>query len=188
MDHPVDVFGLSYGGAIAAAIARDAKDRVAQVLLAAPHVRSQARDYMGEAAWKLANSPWNPWGHSMYRAAAKATLAQAFGVSDLFKEHPAEFTEALFRLSMGIDRNELQDSTQGFSNLHILVAAEDPASPLVHNHAATEAAESGSLTLAPETMKSVHDLVSADPDFVVRWVTERLNPERLPNLPAPAAG
>lgn len=183
---PVDIFGLSYGGAIAAATARDAGERVAELLLVAPHVRSHARDYMGEAAWKLATSPWNPWGNTMYRAAAKATLSSTFGVSDLFKEHPAAFTEALFRLSMGIDQNELAKTTQGLKNVNILVAAKDSASPLVHNQSAVEAAAEGKLTLAPEALAEQHDLVSADPGLIVRWVTERLNPERLPRLPSPA--
>lgn len=183
---PVDIFGLSYGGAIAAATARDAGERVANVLLVAPHVRSHARDYMGDAAWKLATSPWNPWGNTMYRAAAKSTLSSTFGVSDLFKEHPAAFTEALFRLSMGIDQNELAHSTQGQKNVHLLVAEQDPTSPLVHNQAAVAASDGGTLTLAPPELANQHDLVSADPDLIVRWVTERLNPERLQELSAPA--
>lgn len=180
---PVDILGLSYGGAIAAATKREAPDRIRETLLVAPHVRSQAKELMGVAAWQLANSPWNPFGHSMYRTAAKATLAKAFGGLELFKDHPGAFSEALFRLSMGIDKNELADVTQGMENLHILVAGKDRASPLVHNQAAIDAADGGSLTVAPEAVEDEHDLVGESPELVVRWVTERLNPERLEKLP-----
>lgn len=179
VDEPVDIFGLSYGGAIAAATERDHGSRIENVLLVAPHVRSQARDEMGELTWQMmANNPWNPMGNTMYRSAAKSTLAKAFGVPELFKDHPQAFPEALFRLSMGIDKNELDRTTRGSENVHVLVAEGDGASPLAYNQKAVDAAGSGSLTVAPDSFKGQHDLVSASPELVVMWVTAKLNPER----------
>lgn len=182
---PVDIFGLSYGGAIATATARDHGDRIGKTVIVAPHTRSQGRDEMGEMAWQMTvNNPWNPMGSSMYRSAAKSTLAKAFGVPELFKDHPAAFPEALFRLSMGIDKNELDRSSRGVDEFHVLVAEGDGASPLQYNDKAVKAAKSGSLTKAPESMKGKHDLVSASPEFVISWVTSKLSPERQTDVDA----
>lgn len=175
---PVDVFGLSYGGAIAAATAKLHPERIDNALLVASHTRSQARAQMGEAAWRIATSPWNPWGNMMYRATAKSVLSQAYGNPELFRDHPGAFGEALFRLSMGIDQNELERTTEGVENVHVLVAEGDSASPVAINREAVEAAESGSVTVAPDELRGKHDLVSADPERVVSWVTSKLDPER----------
>jgi pimeloyl-ACP methyl ester carboxylesterase len=174
----VDIFGLSYGGAIATATARDHSDRIGSTVIVAPHTRSQARDDMGDMAWQMVNNPWNPMGASMYRSAAKSTLANAFAVPELFKKHPDAFPEALLRLSMGIDKNELDASSAGVDHFHVLVAEGDGASPLAYNKKAVDAAKSGSLTKAPNALKGQHDLVSASPEFVVSWVTSKLSPER----------
>ena len=138
-----------------------------------------ARAQMGEAAWQMAvNNPWNPWGLSMYRSAAKATLGHGFGQREIFKAHPGAFHEALFRLAMGVDKNELEDTVAGVKNVHVLVAEDDGASPLKYNVAAAEGSPGGSFTQAPDALKGQHDLVSADPDMLVRWVNEKLSPER----------
>lgn len=175
---PVDVFGLSYGGAIAAATAKLHPDRIDNALLVASHSRSQARAQMGEAAWKMATSPWNPWGNMMYRSAAKSVLAKSYGNPELFKDHPGAFGDALFRLSMGIDNNELERTTRGVDNVHVLVAEGDTASPVEINREAVAAAKSGSVTVAPEELTGKHDLVSADPEHVVSWVNAKLTPDR----------
>lgn len=179
---PVDIFGLSYGGAIAAATARDAPDRIAHTLLVAPHVRSQARTSYGDGAWATMNSPWNPWGRQMYLAAARATLKSGFGVPPMFEKHPSKYIDALMALTMGIDGNELEDTTKGVKNVHILVAEDDGASPLRYNELAAEEAIGGSLTQAPDALKGQHDLLSAAPETVMEWVTATLNPDRLPQV------
>jgi pimeloyl-ACP methyl ester carboxylesterase len=171
---PVDIFGLSYGGAIAAATERDHPNRIETVLLAAPHTKSQARDSMGEGSWQMMNSAWNPMGQSMYRSAAKSALAKAFAVPELFKDHKDAFPEALFRLSIGIDRNELKETVRGLENIHVLVAPGDGASPPKDNEAAVKNARSGTFELAPKALEGQHDIVSASPELIVDWVGRKL--------------
>jgi pimeloyl-ACP methyl ester carboxylesterase len=179
---PVDIFGLSYGGAIAAATKRDHPDRIDQALLAAPHVQSEARAKLGPMGWAMLHNPWNFMGMSMYRAAAKSTLSNAFGTPPLFKDHPGAFAEALFRLSMGIDDNELYRTLAGVKGVHILAVPGDSASPPALDEKAVKAAHHGELTMAPDAFNGMHDIVSASPELVVMWVTQTLNPDRLPDV------
>lgn len=166
----VDMAGLSYGGAVVAAMKRDQPERVGQAMLIAPHVRSAARFNGGEALWQLQNS--NPLGRLSYRAGTQALLNTVFGLFSTSREHPVQFLKGVGALTAGVDRLELDQTVAGKPNVHVLVAENDPISPPSFNRQAVEAAGPGStFTLAPKELKGKHDLIDAGLPQVARWVS-----------------
>ncbi len=166
----VSVAGLSYGGAIAADCRRLAPERFSKAMLVAPYIESAAKN---EPMVKMMrNNPWNPFGESWYRSAAKSTLAKTFDYQpEVFKKHPGAFHEGLFRLTMGLEKFELKDAVKDQTDIHFLIVPEDGASSPEGNVLALKGVKTGSVLFAPEQDKGKHDLVRGDPAFVAAWMT-----------------
>jgi pimeloyl-ACP methyl ester carboxylesterase len=166
---PVDVAGLSYGGAVAAALKKNHPERVNQTFLIAPHVRSVSRFDGREGSWQLAQS--NPVGRLAYRASSQALLNATFALFSTFREHPVEFLKGVGELTHGVDRLQLENTVAGQEDVHILVAEGDRISPPKYNRKAIEAAGRGStLTMAPDSLRGQHDLIRAGLPEVAKWI------------------
>lgn len=167
---PVGLAGLSYGGAIAAQAEKMFPDRFNKVMLVAPYVESQGKS---SPYYAMMNNPWNPWGASMYRSATKSTLESLFpNVPTVLKGSPGAFHEGLFRLTMGLEDFELDDTVKGMKDVHFLVVPGDTASPAEGDKAAFSGAKTGSFTMAPKSETGHHDLVRANGSLVASWIAD----------------
>lgn len=167
---PVGIAGLSYGGAIAAQAEKMFPDRFNKVMLIAPYVESAGKS---SPYYSMMNNPWNPWGASMYRSSTKASLEQLFpNVPTVLQPHPGAFHEGLFRLTMGLEDFELDETVKGMEDVHFLVVPRDTASSPAGNEAAFKGAKTGSYTMAPPSEAGNHDLVRANGSLVASWVAD----------------
>jgi pimeloyl-ACP methyl ester carboxylesterase len=167
---PVGVAGLSYGGAIAAQAEKMFPDRFDKVMLVAPYVESKGRT---SPYYAMMNNPWNPWGASMYRSATKSTLASMFPTPPtVLAGNKDAFHEGLFRLTMGLEDFELDDTVKGMKDVHFLVVPSDSASPPEANKAAFKGVSTGSFTSAPRSEAGNHDLVRANGSLVASWIAD----------------
>lgn len=167
---PVGIAGLSYGGAIAAQAEKMYPDRFDKVMLIAPYVESQGKS---SPYYAMMNNPWNPWGTMMYRSSTKTALESLFpNVPTVLQPHRGAFHEALFRLTMGLEDFELDDTVKGMEDVHFLVVPEDTASPPDADKAAFKGARTGSFTSAPRSEAGNHDLVRANGSLVASWVAD----------------
>lgn len=173
---PVHVFGLSYGGMIAALTKQAHPDRIGKLMLCAPYVHAlSAGDPVRDVARAMLMNPFNPMGSMMYRAATRAVLAPGTAtVPPALLPYAPMYGEALYRLSMGLEQYRLEDVVKGMPDVHVLSAPADPMSPPVSSWAAYEGAESGSYTLAPWHLTMQHDLVRMAPTVVRRFIDEAL--------------
>lgn len=167
---PVGVAGLSYGGAIAAEAEKRYPDRFNKVMLIAPFVESQGKS---SPYYAMMNNPWNPWGATMYRSATKSTLEKLFpNVPTVLQPHGGAFHEGLFRLTMGLEDFELDETVKGMKDVHFLVVPKDTASSPEGNKAAWKGAKTGSFTMAPPSEAGNHDLVRANGSLVASWIAD----------------
>jgi pimeloyl-ACP methyl ester carboxylesterase len=167
---PVGIAGLSYGGAIAAEAEKLYPDRFNKVMLIAPFVESQGKSspYYG-----MMNNPWNPWGGMMYRSATKSALENLFPAPPtVLQPYRGAFHEGLFRLTMGLEDFELDDTVKGMKDVHFLVVPQDSASSPEGNKAAWKGASTGSFTMAPPSEAGHHDLVRANGSLVASWIAD----------------
>lgn len=168
---PVGVLGLSYGGAIAAQAEKQYPNRFNKVMLVAPYVKSEGKSspYYN----MMMNNPWNPFGPSMYRAAAKSTLEKTFNYEpEVLQKFPGAFHEGLLRLSMGLEDFELADVVKGMEDVHWLVVPGDGASDPNQNAEAFKGAKTGSFVMAPNTDAGKHDLIRGDGALVATWAAD----------------
>jgi pimeloyl-ACP methyl ester carboxylesterase len=167
---PVGLAGLSYGGAIAAQAEKMFPDRFNKVMLVAPFVESQGKS---SPYYSMMNNPWNPWGASMYRSSTKSALERLFpNVPTVLQPHRGAFHEGLFRLTMGLEDFELDDTVKGMEDVHFLVVPKDGASSPEGNKAAFKGARTGSFTMAPPSEAGNHDLVRANGSLVASWIAD----------------
>lgn len=163
----VNIAGLSYGGAIAAQVEKMFPDRIKNVMLIAPYTESQ---------FKGMENPWNPWGAGMFRGAVKAELMKLFPVApDVLSKNLGQYHEALYRLTMGLNDFELDQTVKGMDNVHWLVVPEDGASPPLDNAEAYVGVKTGSFTSAPESEAGNHNLVAANSKLVAKWMGDVAN-------------
>lgn len=171
----VSVAGLSYGGAIAAAVKQADPKRIDKVLLVAPYVETQAKgDPKIDMYRTMMRNPFNPWGQAMYRSAMRSSLANTFGVPEMFNKCPDKFHDALYRLSYGLEDYNLRGVVKNMQGVHMLVVPEDGASPPDWNKQAFAGVKNGSFMMAADEDKGHHDLVGHNPAFVAAWMDHAL--------------
>lgn len=170
VSEPVGIAGLSYGGAIAAQAEKMFPDRFSKVMLVAPYVESTGKQ---SPMYGMMNNPWNPFGQQMYRSATRTMLEQLFPVQPkVLQPFPGAFYDGLYRLTMGLEDFELDDTVKGMDDVHFLVVPEDTASPPAGNAKAFKGAHTGTFTSAPSTEAGNHDLVRANGQLVATWISD----------------
>ena len=85
---------------------------------------------------------------------------------------PGAFYDGLYRLTMGLEDFELDDTVKGMDDVHFLVVPDDSASPPEGNARAFQGAHTGTFTSAPQTEAGNHDLVRANGQLVATWIAD----------------
>lgn len=186
---PVHIFGLSYGGMIAALTKKAHPDRVGKLMLCAPYVHSLSEgDPVRDTARAMLMNPFNPMGSMLYRAATRAVLAAGTATAPpALMPYAPMYGEALYRLSIGLEGYRLADTVKGMSAVNVLSAPADPMSPPPSSRAAYDGAASGSYTLAPWHLTMQHDLVRMAPSLVRTFIDKSLGAGDVPALAPPGA-
>lgn len=170
VNDPVGIAGLSYGGAIAAQAEKMFPERFSKVMLIAPYVESAGKK---SPMYAMMNNPWNPFGAQMYRSAARTMLQQLFPAQpQVLQAYPGAFYDGLYRLTMGLEDFELDDTVKGMDDVHFLVVPEDTASPPEGNAKAYQGAHTATFTSAPASEAGNHDLVRANGQLVATWISD----------------
>lgn len=169
---PVILVGLSYGGGIAALVAKKRPDLIKNLALVGPFVVDLAELNPVTSSFN-AFARFNPMANMMMQSHRKNFLTNSFTpfLPPYLKDKPDVYFDALFELSEGIRSHDLRKILKDIEvQTDILYGAKDRAinpSYFVESFNQLTADQKGRLT---ELEEAPHDLIASHPTFVAQWL------------------
>ncbi len=175
--NPINILGVSYGGAIAAMAVKKRPTLFNNLLLVVPYIAEI--DFY--SIFRL-----NPFFDAYRDSLIKKVLTDKFLLDDILKgeieskyridisnNFQSEYLEALFRLTKGLEKLDLRQIFQDIhTKVHLLVKKDDPeVSNSLHEEAWRRLSinSQGSFTITDE---GDHSLIDSAPPTTARWVHE----------------
>jgi pimeloyl-ACP methyl ester carboxylesterase len=172
----VIIVGLSYGGAVAAQVAKMRPDLVKRLMLVGPYVRDlkyTSPQFAEIPGWNIFASAqvWNP----MYHLSRSQALESGFmklipGPMMIFRDY---YLEGVNKLSDGVYRFDLTDVLKEVTvKTDILYGQKEDFIHPKFFHQSWEALPKPSRGNLVELQGGLHDLVTQAPKFVADWIFE----------------
>jgi pimeloyl-ACP methyl ester carboxylesterase len=173
---PVHVAGVSYGGAISAAVKKKYPDRIAKAFLLAPHATPQAQDPFNTRnfsynSWK--NGAWNYFVFPpKWIPGAKDRVG--FGPPAVLRNDEEMFMEAIYEIWLGIDEFNTAAVIEDMDDVHVLAVPGDTVGPPEILGPAMENNSRGSYQLAVGHDLQ-HFITGEAPDYAADWLLKKLD-------------
>jgi pimeloyl-ACP methyl ester carboxylesterase len=174
---PVDIGGISYGGAISAATAASFPDRIGKTILLAPHSYPQATNHgmriSNYEAWKEGwDGGYMGWIWVPAFDGAKDNLAK-FSTPASLRGNEELYHEALFELWWGVDSYNTAADIRAMDDVYVMAIPEDGDAPPEILEPAMAGHPTDRYKLAVEHPRK-HFITGLEPGYAAEWVNEKL--------------
>lgn len=172
----LDLMGLSYGGGLAIAFARDYSDRIEKAILMCPYTEPLAQQdayIQGEIAMTRITFPLNPaTDDELYAFFLRQNVYYVYPLTEPSMYDSPLKPEAVFQMTQGIRKFDMYGAAQHFPphSVHLIIAGADqyiPRPTLEKFWAALPMDSRASKTVVD---LSEHKIPEAYPAFAAKWV------------------
>lgn len=183
-DEKLHLIGLSYGGGLAIAFARDYPHRVGNAFLMAPYTEPMSQQDLwirSQIAWTRITFPFNPASdEDLYAFFLRQNVYYVYPYVEPSVLSAPGKPEAVFQMTQGIRQYDMYQAAQSFPprSVHLVIAGLD-------QYIARGVLEEfwASIPLASRASKIViqsseHKIPEARPKFAASWIVRMLAPSR----------
>lgn len=172
----LNLVGLSYGGGLAIAFARDYAERVDNAILMAPFtepLKGQDTMIRSQIAWTRLTFPLNPASDDdLYAYFLRQNVFYVYPLTEPSMLENSYKPEAVFQMTQGIRKFDAYKASQKFpaASVHLVIAGQDQyiERPVMEKFwsQVPEKARASKLVI----LRSEHKIPESQPEFAAAWI------------------
>lgn len=173
----LNLVGLSYGGGLAIAFARDYAERLENAILMAPFtepLKAQDTVIRSQIAWTRLTFPLNPASDDdLYAYFLRQNVYYVYPLTEPSMLENSYKAEAVFQMTQGIRKFDAYKASQKFpaASVHLVIAGQDQyiERPVMEKFwsQVPEKARASKLVI----LRSEHKIPESQPEFAAAWVS-----------------